>query len=98
MKLKKMVEPFILRRTKSKVLKELPDKIEHTLMIPFEDTEKKLYLANLSQVNQALSKHLQMERPDKFAILAMLTRLRQICCDMRTSLLQVVNYYIVWIC
>ena len=42
MKLKKMVEPFILRRTKSKVLKELPDKIEHTLMIPFEDTENKL--------------------------------------------------------
>ena len=83
MKLKKMVEPFILRRTKSKVLKELPDKIEHTLMIPFEDTEKKLYLANLSQVNQALSKHLQMERPDKFAILAMLTRLRQICCEPR---------------
>lgn len=82
-KLKKMVEPFILRRNKSKVLKELPDKIEHTLAIPFEEEEKKLYLANLAQVNKELRTHLQMERLDKFAILPMLTRLRQICCEPR---------------
>lgn len=82
-KLKQLVEPFILRRNKKDVLTELPDKIETTLTISFEEEEKKMYLANLAQVNQDLSEALALERPDRFAILAMLTRLRQICCEPR---------------
>lgn len=82
-KLKRMVEPFILRRNKKDVLKELPDKIEQTLSITFNEEEHKLYLANLMQVNKELQEKLEVEKMDRFAVLAMLTRLRQICCEPR---------------
>ena len=81
--LKKMISPFILRRRKQEVLKELPDKIETTLTIEFNEEEQKLYLANLSQVNMELQDKLQMNQASAIAILAMLTRLRQICCEPR---------------
>ena len=81
--LKKLISPFILRRRKQEVLKELPDKIETTLPIEFSEDEKKLYLANLSQVNMELQDKLQMDQVNAIAILAMLTRLRQICCEPR---------------
>jgi len=81
--LKKLISPFILRRRKQEVLKELPDKIETTLTIKFTEDEQKLYLANLSQVNMELQDKLQMEQANAIAILAMLTRLRQICCEPR---------------
>jgi SNF2 family DNA or RNA helicase len=81
--LKKLISPFILRRRKSDVLKELPDKIETMIPIEFSEDEKKLYLANLSQVNMELRDKLQMDQVNAIAILAMLTRLRQICCEPR---------------
>ena len=82
--LKQMVEPFILRRHKKEVLKELPDKIENVHKIEFSKEESKLYLANLTQINQELQEKLKVEKQiDKFAVLAMMTRLRQLCCDNR---------------
>ena len=81
--LKKLISPFILRRRKQEVLKELPDKIETTLPIKFSEDEKKLYLANLSQVNVELQDKLEMDQVNSIVILAMLTRLRQICCEPR---------------
>lgn len=82
-RLKKMVEPFILRRTKQEVLEELPDKIENNIKIAFNKEEENLYIANLSQINRELKTALDVERIDKIQILAMMTRLRQICCDAR---------------
>lgn len=82
-RLKKMVEPFILRRTKQEVLEELPDKIENNIKIAFNKEEENLYLANLSQINNDLKTALDVERIDKIQILAMMTRLRQLCCDSR---------------
>ena len=82
--LKKLISPFILRRRKQEVLKELPDKIETTLTVEFSEEEHKLYLANLSQVNMELQDKLQIDQINAIAILAMLTRLRQICCEPRT--------------
>lgn len=81
--LKCLVEPFILRRNKKEVLKELPEKIENTYTISFDEEERKLYLANLLQVNQELQSKMQINQTDRIAILAMLTRLRQICCEPR---------------
>lgn len=82
-KLKQLIEPFVLRRTKKEVLTELPDKIEKTLTLDFNEEEMRMYIANLSQVNQKLSNLLKMEQVDKIQILAMLTRLRQICAEPR---------------
>ena len=49
-KLKQLVEPFILRRTKKEVLTELPDKIENNVIIPFTPEEEKVYLATYQQL------------------------------------------------
>ena len=81
--LRKLVSPFILRRNKKDVLKELPDKIERVQLIDFNEEESKLYLANLANVNKELQMISGLEAQDKFAILAMLTRLRQLCCEPR---------------
>lgn len=82
-KLKRMVEPFILRRTKKEVLHELPDKIERNMIISFTPEEEKTYLANLSMINQELQSAIQVNYVDRIQILAMMTRLRQLCCDQR---------------
>jgi len=81
--LKRLISPFILRRTKKEVLTELPDKIENVLPIEFSEEENKLYLANLLQANNELKDMPNGEPINKIAILAMLTRLRQICIEPR---------------
>lgn len=82
--LKKLVSPFILRRVKQDVLKELPEKTESVLQIEFSEAEKKLYQASLQQIQTQLAQTLDQPAnvgSSKIMILAMLTRLRQICCD-----------------
>ncbi len=77
--LQRLTSPFVLRRLKSEVLTELPDKTETVLMTELEDKQKKLYLANAAQIKGQLGE--MDDSRDKLKILAMLTRLRQICCD-----------------
>ena len=62
---------------------ELPDKIENNVIIPFTPEEEKVYLANLSTINSELQSAIQVNHIDKIQILAMMTRLRQLCCDQR---------------
>ena len=81
--LQKLVSPFILRRTKKQVLKDLPDKVEKDMWLNFSPEEKQLYLANLAQVNEQLQQQLELEQVDSILIIAMMTRLRQICCEPR---------------
>jgi superfamily II DNA or RNA helicase len=80
--LKKMTAPFILRRLKSEVLSELPPKIDTVLRTTMEGEQRKLYLANTSVIRKMLAGEPEdvFERR-RFHILAMLTKLRQICCD-----------------
>lgn len=82
-KLRSFVSPFILRRTKKEVLKELPDKVDHQYLIDFSKEEQKLYLANLTQASKELKEKMNEPHIDHIAILAALTRLRQLCCDPR---------------
>lgn len=89
--LKKLISPFILRRNKKDVLTELPEKIEKTISLEFNKEEQKLYLANLVQVNKDLQEKLNYEKIDRIAILAMLTRLRQICCEPRVLYENITN-------
>ena len=86
-KLQKLVSPFILRRNKKDVLKELPEKQVHTIIVDFTLEERKIYLANLMQAKKQINEN---EKIDKIAILAQITRLRQICSDCR---LVYENYY-----
>ena len=81
--LKNLISPFVLRRTKSQVLKELPEKVEKTISIEFSSDEHKLYLAHLAAANKQL-RSLDGKK-DRIQILAMLTKLRQICCEPRMA-------------
>ena len=79
-RLKKMVAPFILRRLKTDVLKDLPPKLEEVRYARFEGEQQKLYDAQVAHMKQMI--HISGNTgEDKIKILAELTRIRQICCD-----------------
>ena len=81
-RLRRIVHPFILRRLKSQVLKELPEKLEEVVTIRLEDDQKKLYDASAEELRRMLGKTSQQEfRSGKLQFLSRLTRLRQLCCD-----------------
>lgn len=83
-RLKKMVSPFILRRLKADVLKELPEKVEQIVYVQMEPEQKRIYMALAYRMKEMLeSKSEEDVRTQKLKILAELTRLRQICCDPR---------------
>lgn len=81
--LRKMLTPFILRRLKSNVLKELPPKTETVLYAGLENEQKQLYAANLAQIRTQLGAKFKQTglSGGRVIILSMLTRLRQLCCD-----------------
>ncbi len=81
-RLKKMTSPFILRRLKQDVLKDLPDKIEKIHYVKFEKKQQELYDAQVVHMRQRIAGQDKEEfQKNKIQILAELTRLRQVCCD-----------------
>ena len=81
-KLKMLIEPFILRRNKKEVLKELPEKTLTVLYNEMDEEQQKLYLSYLMQAKQEIVQNIDINGFEKsqMQILAALTRLRQICC------------------
>ena len=81
--LSKQINPFILRRKKSDVVKELPEKLINDIYIDLKDEQKKLYVAELNRVKEEMDKIIKEEGMNKarFLILQLLTKLRQICID-----------------
>lgn len=73
--LQKLVQPFLLRRLKKDVLKELPPKLEYVRPIPLSEEERKVYQASVNAAVSTLG-----DGENKLKILAALTQLRQICC------------------
>jgi len=78
-----MIQPFIMRRLKGDVLKELPDKIENKIVVDLNDDQKKVYMAYLEKVKEELRESYKEEgyKKNQMKTLAALTRLRQICLD-----------------
>lgn len=78
----KRAKPFMLRRWKSEVLQDLPDKLESLKVTELLPEQKKLYVAYLAKLQQDTLKHLSEDgyHKSRIKILAGLTRLRQICC------------------
>ena len=79
-RLNQLTGPFILRRMKSDVLKELPPKTENVYRIELEEEQRKLYLAAVVDAREKLK---AAKPEDKMAVFAVLMRLREICCDPR---------------
>jgi hypothetical protein len=81
-RLKRMVSPFILRRLKRDVLKDLPEKMEELQYAHMEETQQQLYDAQVTHMKELLkSQDEESFKKNKIQILAELTRIRQICCD-----------------
>ena len=75
--LRRLIAPFVLRRRKQEVLRELPPKTDQVRMIPLGDEQKKLYDAELFRARQQLA----LPGTGRMVILALLMRLRRLCCD-----------------
>ncbi|HUG70631.1 MAG TPA: DEAD/DEAH box helicase, partial [Pirellulaceae bacterium] len=84
--LKKLIQPFILRRNKTQVLEELPSRTEITLQVELSKEEASFYEAlrqraveklTESETNDGKSSHLK--------ILAEIMRLRRACCHPKLA-------------
>ena len=81
-RLRKMISPFILRRLKKDVLKDLPDKLEENLVTKLTGEQWQLYTAHVQRIRMMLEQKTEEEfNAGKLQILAELTKLRQLCCD-----------------
>ncbi|MCL2204733.1 MAG: DEAD/DEAH box helicase [Defluviitaleaceae bacterium] len=80
--LRAQIGPFVLRRIKANVLKELPEKTETTLPAELTPEQKRIYQAHLLEALGALDDYMKADTfaDNRMRVLAQLTRLRQICC------------------
>ncbi|HEY9062530.1 MAG TPA: DEAD/DEAH box helicase [Pseudobacteroides sp.] len=85
-RLSQFIKPFILRRLKKDVLKELPDKIESRVVAEMAVDQKKLYAAYLKKAQGEVAAEIKNNgvEKSKIKILSILTRLRQLCCHPAT--------------
>lgn len=81
--LNRHIQPFILRRLKKDVVKELPPKIEHKIIVELTEEQKKTYAAYLNMAKKQINSEISEKGFDKtrIKIFSLLTRLRQLCCD-----------------
>ncbi len=79
------LRPLLLRRLKKHVAKDLPERIEQRRDCELDETQRKLYLAELRRSREQVMKTVAERglNQSKIHVLAALTRLRQICCHPR---------------
>jgi hypothetical protein len=79
------VRPFLIRRTKAQVARDLPDRMEEDLFCEMEGEQKTLYRAELKRAQAMLLgvKTAAALNKERFNFLTSLLRLRQICCHPR---------------
>ena len=81
-RLQALVGHFILRRMKQDVLTDLPDKDESIVYTQLGDEQMRLYRALEQRLRESInSRSRQAFSADKIAVLAEITRLRELCCD-----------------
>jgi SNF2 family DNA or RNA helicase len=78
--LQKIVNPFLLRRTKEMVAKDLPPIMEQVIYCDMSPEQKKIYDSEKSGIRNSIMESFQSMRQSEQAILALqaLTRLRQL--------------------
>ena len=81
-RLRQMTAPFILRRLKKDVLRDLPEKLEEVRYAKPEKKQLDLYNGQLVHMQKLLKNQNEDDfNKNKLKVLAELTRIRQICCD-----------------
>ena len=84
-RLRAVIHPFILRRTKSEVAQDLPEKLEVNKLIDMMPEQKAIYLKVLREVRAQVMGEVEKAgiAKSQLHILAGLTKLRQAACDAR---------------
>ena len=84
-RLRAVIHPFILRRTKLEVAKDLPEKLEFNKIVDLAPEQKAIYLQVLREVRAQVMGEVERVGVAKsqLHILAGLTKLRQAACDPR---------------
>lgn len=86
-RLRRLIRPFFLRRSKSEVLTELPAKIEQVLWCEPSPAQAELYRRLLEEGREEirLAKRRSGQQGARMTMLTLLLRLRQTCCDFRLT-------------
>ena len=80
--LRKQIAPFLLRRKKDKVGKDLPPKVEMDLICPITEMQRQVYEGLLNKGREEMGDDLQVAmQSNSMNFFTLLTRLRQACCD-----------------
>lgn len=81
-KIKKKIAPFILRRKKEQVARDLPDLVEQTVFIEMSDLQRQCYEELLSKFKSGLMKKVALDgiKTHRLEVLEAILRLRQVCC------------------
>ncbi|HMP73276.1 MAG TPA: DEAD/DEAH box helicase [Kiritimatiellia bacterium] len=83
-RLHRKIHPFLLRRLKREVAKELPDKIDRVAHCDLSPEQVRMYRNLLETTSQQLSQLVEARgfARSRFTVLKTLTRLRQVCCHL----------------
>lgn len=81
--LKKLIQPFVLRRRKNQVLKDLPEKTEINLSVELSTEERTFYEALRRNALERIAEAGKNGEDARFQILAELTRMRLACCNAK---------------
>ncbi|HBD06920.1 MAG TPA: helicase, partial [Syntrophobacteraceae bacterium] len=82
-RLKRLIQPFILRRTKAQVLEELPPRTEVILQVELTEQEAAFYEALRRSALERLEQDDAPAAQKHFKILAEIMKLRRACCHPR---------------
>lgn len=74
--LRLIIRPFILRRTKKEVLKDLPEKNDMTFFVPMTEEQERYYKKSIKAYGKEV-----IDSNNHISVLALLTKLRQIAID-----------------
>ena len=80
-RLKRLIQPFILRRTKTQVLDELPPRTEIELQVELSEKEATFYEALRRKLVDELAAADSPIEDKRFQVLAAITKLRRACCN-----------------
>ena len=83
--LRAIVRPFLLRRTKNDVLRDLPPKTEVDRIVTLSSADKRMYDALAHTLRESIAQDMEKRGPghNSLSVFTALTRLRQMACDPR---------------
>lgn len=74
-------KPFVLRRTKDTILKELPPKVESNMVLTMTEQQQKVYATTVAEVKRLIDEAYEIKTAAQAKVVALtaILRLRQIC-------------------